>query len=32
MTISADYEVRKSMLGNVDIVVSFKKSVEVKSR
>ena len=29
MTISADYEVRKAMLGNVDIVVSFNKSVEV---
>ena len=32
MTISADYEVRKSMLGNVDIVVSFDKSVEVPAR
>ena len=32
MTISADYEVRKSMLGNVDIVVSFNKSVEVPAR
>jgi len=32
MTISADYEVRKPMLGNVDIVVSFDKSVEVPAR
>lgn len=32
MTISADYEVRESMLGNVDIVVSFNKSVEVPAR
>ena len=32
MTISAEYEVRKSMLGNVDIVVSFNKSVEVDAR
>ena len=32
MTISADYEVRKSILGNVDIVVSFNKSVEVPAR
>lgn len=32
MTISADYEVRKNMLGNVDILVSFDKSVEVPSR
>ena len=32
MTISADYEVRKSMLGNVDIVASFNKSVEVPAR
>ena len=31
-TINADYEVRDSMLGNVDIVVSFKKSVEVPAR
>jgi hypothetical protein len=31
-TISADYEVRKSMLGNVEIVVSFDKSVEVPAR
>jgi len=30
--IIADYEVRKSMLGNVDIVVSFNKSVEVPAR
>jgi len=32
MTISAEYEVRKPMLGNVDIVVSFNKSVEVPAR
>lgn len=32
MTISADYEVRDSMLGNVDIVVSFNKSVKVPAR
>ena len=32
MTISADYEVRKSMLGNVDVVASFNKSVEVPAR
>ncbi len=32
MIISADYEVRKNMLGNVDILVSFDKSVEVPSR
>ncbi len=32
MTISAEYEVREPMLGNVDIVVSFNKSVEVSSR
>ena len=32
MTISADYEVRKSILGNVDVVVSFNKSVEVPAR
>ncbi len=32
MTISADYEVRDNMLGNVDIVVSFNKSVEVPAR
>jgi hypothetical protein len=32
LTISAEYEVRKSMLGNVDIVVSFNKSVEVDAR
>lgn len=30
--IIADYEVREGMLGNVDIVVSFKKSVEVPAR
>jgi len=32
MTISAEYEVRDSMLGNVDVVVSFNKSVEVPAR
>ena len=32
MTISADYEVRKNMLGNVDVVVSFNKTVEVSAR
>jgi hypothetical protein len=32
MTISAEYEVRKPMLGNVDIVVSFNKKVEVDAR
>ena len=32
MTISAEYEVREPMLGNVDIVVSFNKSVEVDAR
>jgi hypothetical protein len=32
MTISAEYEVRKNMLGNVDVVVSFNKSVEVSAR
>ena len=31
MTISADYEVRKNMLGNVDVVVSFNNSVEVSA-
>ena len=30
--IIADYEVREGMLGNVDVVVSFKKSVEVPAR
>ena len=32
MTISAEYEVREPMLGNVEIVVSFNKSVEVPTR
>lgn len=32
MTISAEYEVRENILGNVDIVVSFNKSVEVSAR
>ncbi len=29
LSISAEYEVRENLLGNVDIVVSFNKSVEV---
>ena len=32
MSISAEYEVREKMLGNVDVVVSFNKSVEVSAR
>ena len=32
LTITADYEVREPMLGNVEIVVSFNKSVEVAAR
>ena len=32
LTISAEYEVRKNMLGNVDVIVSFNKSVEVSTR
>jgi len=32
MTITADYEIRENVLGNVDIVVSFNKSVEVSAR
>jgi len=32
MSISADYEVRENIMGNVDIVVSFSKSVEVTAR
>ena len=32
MTISAEYEIREKMLGNVDVIVSFDKSVEVSAR
>ena len=32
MSISAEYEVRENILGNVDVVVSFNKSVEVSAR
>jgi len=32
MTISAEYEVREKMVGNVDVIVSFNKSVEVTAR
>jgi hypothetical protein len=32
LTISAEYEVREPVLGNVDIVVSFNKKVEVEAR
>ena len=32
MIISAEYEVRQNMLANVDIIVSFNKSVEVSTR
>jgi hypothetical protein len=32
MTISAEYEVRENLMGNVDLVVSFNKSVEVTAR
>jgi len=32
MTISAEYEIREKMLGNVDVIVSFNKSVEVSAR
>jgi hypothetical protein len=32
MTISAEYEVRKNVLGNVDVIVSFNESVEVSAR
>jgi len=32
MIISAEYEIREKMLGNVDVVVSFNKSVEVSAR
>ena len=32
MTISVEYEVREPLLGNVDIVVSFNKYVEVPTR
>ena len=32
MIISAEYEIREKMMGNVDVVVSFNKSVEVSAR
>lgn len=32
MTISAEYEVRKTLLGNVDLCISFNKAVEVDAR
>jgi hypothetical protein len=32
MSISAEYEVRKNIMGNVDVIVSFNKSVEVSTR
>jgi hypothetical protein len=32
MTIEIDYEVRKNMLGNIDVVVSFHKTAEVPAR
>ena len=32
MSISAEYEVRENLMGNVDVVVSFNKSVEVSAR
>lgn len=32
MTISAEYEIREKMLGNVDVIVSFNKTVEVSAR
>jgi hypothetical protein len=32
MTISAEYEIREKMLGNVDVIISFNKTVEVESR
>lgn len=32
MTISAEYEIREKMVGNVDVIVSFSKSVEVSAR
>lgn len=32
LSISAEYEVRENLLGNVDLVVSFNKSVEVSAR
>lgn len=31
MTIEVDYEVRKNMAGNLDVVVMFNKSIEVPS-
>jgi hypothetical protein len=32
LNINAEYEVRENLLGNVDLVVSFDKSVEVSAR
>jgi hypothetical protein len=32
MTISAEYEIREKMLGNVDVIISFNKTVEVSAR
>ena len=32
MTISTEYEIRDKMVGNVDVIVSFNKSVEVSAR
>lgn len=32
LNISAEYEVRENLMGNVDLVVSFNKSVEVSAR
>ena len=32
MTISAEYEIREKMLGNVDVIISFNKTVEVEPR
>ena len=32
VTISAEYEIREPLMGNVDLVVSFNKSVEVDAR
>jgi len=32
MTIGLDYEVRRNLLGNLDVVVSFEKSIEVPVR
>ena len=32
MYINADYEVRENVMGNVDVILSFSKSVEVSAR